>query len=578
MVKASQKVISLGDKAGAGKSRVSFSQGVTLHRIAGEYSTVLAAILEGCQNSFDENATQVTVRVDLQGFGFAVIEDNGSGVSPKKFDEALATVCVSKKDPTKMGRFGIGLISPLGKCREFTFTSRCPDTKAYTKWTFNSTDIMVQKEAIFVPNEELPNTRFLEERLRHKGRPKDVELVPWITQVYMRDLTEDRTIAHLDPTQLERSILDRYGASMRASSAVVTIDFTGRDGKRVVKCFRAKDFEGEPMPELIIQSPEAGRVIFRLFKSPRGKKGRNGRVLFGELQNPFRIGLGSFRYHSGGTLDDEIVKALVGGCLEGEILAEKIHINVARTGFMVNDALIGLFVAIEEWYHCVGKECVQSIRESMEDVRYQDLGRRSLLNLRKFFLKNEQLGWLLDDLARKATGNVGEGHTKPDPKNEIGLQSEKVLAPVFSKKDPGGQKDDDPNAESRGKRGELAKHKPLTTVGPNGRQRTRVADGSVGLCFSHVERLENGRLFYLDVSTVTLYFDIRHPAWVAVEHSDRKIMQLQEFCVILALGLEAQPEGARVTQQLYVDYVVPLLAGYLSTLGVGETGSGDCVK
>ena len=77
-------------------------------------------------NRLDTSEFTGTIGLPIPSTDIA-IRDDGDGVGQEEFDEALQQVCHSQKTHGKLGRFGIGLISPLDKCERSTFTS-CPNT------------------------------------------------------------------------------------------------------------------------------------------------------------------------------------------------------------------------------------------------------------------------------------------------------------------------------------------------------------------------------------------------------------------------------------------------------------------
>ncbi len=129
---------------------VNFPAGKILVRLANEYPFVLLVILENVQNALDANARNVSVRIN-QKTSCITVRDDGDGVSVSGFQEALQSVCESAKSRGKLGQFGIGLISPLGKCERFTFTSSPRDKDEFREWTFNTAEIEASKDMPNIP-------------------------------------------------------------------------------------------------------------------------------------------------------------------------------------------------------------------------------------------------------------------------------------------------------------------------------------------------------------------------------------------------------------------------------------------
>src|SRR3989344_3717360 len=108
-------------------TQIKFNQGRALLHLAGMYPTLLEVILELVQNALDKdvNATRIWIAINYQT-RYLSVRDNGAGSSINRFNLALASVAEpGRKGEGSLGQFGIGLISPLGKCNRFTFIS-CP--------------------------------------------------------------------------------------------------------------------------------------------------------------------------------------------------------------------------------------------------------------------------------------------------------------------------------------------------------------------------------------------------------------------------------------------------------------------
>ena len=137
------------------RSHVTFNQGRALCKIAGEYPTLYESIMEAVQNAIDANATEINIVLNRKSQHLA-IRDNGDGVTMQEFEVALSKVCESVKERGKLGQFGIGLISPLGKCKYFTFISSPSRarTEGYVEWKFVTDDIRAQALNVTVPHRQ----------------------------------------------------------------------------------------------------------------------------------------------------------------------------------------------------------------------------------------------------------------------------------------------------------------------------------------------------------------------------------------------------------------------------------------
>ncbi len=508
-----------------GQSALDFHDGHVLMTVAETYPKLLDALLEMIQNPIDAQAQHIRVVVNLQRHN-AMVEDDGNGASQVRFEKALTQVCQTMKKADKLGQFGRGLIAPLGKCKEFTFTS-CPKqgaSQGYLRWTFVTKDIEAMKNIDGIPFVSCPNLFFSSKKPGSKGGRT---FVPWRTQVRMTGIIKDRFLTKLTLNELVQAILDRYGPTMRKRGIVVQIELTNAEGKKQEREVTAKDFEGEKLDEVTISKKDCGNTIFRLFIARRTAKGRKGRVSFGDTRSDFRIeGKKALWDSLAPLIYDHIIKALKSGVFEGEIVSQKVRIHPSRNKLVENDALLDICLCIEEWWEEIGQYIIQEVQVESKESRYQELGLRSLKVIEQI-LKLENWNDILELFKR---GTTGRGHTDlPDH----GEQEHKSQA-VAGAGDKGKSKGDLPR--DRGKPSEeIPGHHPGTVQGPKGRRRKIVARSSTGLQFCYAEIGSDP--FELDSTTGILTFNTSHRYWFDCEEKDRALMRYQEQVAMIALSL-----------------------------------------
>jgi HSP90 family molecular chaperone len=106
------------------------SAGVLLQIGAGIYGSVAAAFKELVSNAFDADASALTILTDYPRFEEIKIVDDGSGMSEKRFKQAMQMIGTSLKgtiDPIRVtpkykrpiiGRLGIGLMALSQLCNK----------------------------------------------------------------------------------------------------------------------------------------------------------------------------------------------------------------------------------------------------------------------------------------------------------------------------------------------------------------------------------------------------------------------------------------------------------------------------
>lgn len=532
-------------------SRLEVHTGEALCRIAGAYPMILEVILEQVQNSLDANSKNIWVVLSKRSRHIA-IRDDGDGVGQEEFDEALRQVCHSQKTHGKLGRFGIGLISPLDKCERSTFTS-CPKGihNAYTEWTFITKDIREQDKDVTVPRVDRRDLFFI--RSKEHQAPKGLTSVMWRTEVNIFGYTADKVISRIGSIDdLAEAIFERFGATIRRNNVKLNLKFISESGEEEKReNIRPKKFTGRALEDVVILDPKAGRVFFQMYLAPKTTRGQAGKVLVGESDNDFRIPFGVFS-QSTDMLPEEVAKALNSGVFEGEIMAEKIKLHASRKSFERDDTLLGLCTAIEEWFRMHGEKYLEEVQEANRDKRYQELGLDSLRELEDM-LRMPEFIHLREVMGKFSLGTVGKGHTPPNEAAVKGKQQEKSLSTHESA--PGGKSSKKIERQEAGDT--LPKHHPYTVAGPRGSKRTLVKKDSVGLQFSYVTMYGSDRLWELDIREGVLHLNVSHPLWVLCDVSDRKIRQLQETIAINALMIEVMPEDLQSTLRSSFDLTLP---------------------
>lgn len=514
-------------------SRVNVHLGRALLHIASSYPTVHDIVMESVQNAIDAGAKHIGIILNRKTRRI-VITDDGDGVSIEDFNAALKSVCSSVKQVGKLGRFGIGLISPLGKCDHFTFTS-CPRAKAqgYVEWTFGTAAIARQGETVEVPSKRRMDLAYKKNAPGMGEKSGSVLYVPYRTRVAIDNYSKDRLISKIGSVDsLIESIFERFGTPMRRNGVLLSVRFTDEHGavedRHHVKPLQ---YTGKALPEVKIAQEDAGITTFRLFLARKTTKGYLGKVLIGEEDNDYRFPWSSF-VHTQHNLSSEVVEAFSSGIFEGEIVSSNCTLHANRKNFERNDAFIGFCITLEQWFNDFGKEHVAKIKEATEEERYQELGLKSLSVLEEM-LKDPRFRDLRDVIHGFKRGTIGAGQTEPDDDGILGTQQEPSLTTDSDKEKDGGGSGKQPKRNPE--------NEPFTVTGPRGQRRSIVDNGSLGLQFSHVAMEGSDRLYELDARHGVLHFNIRHPLWVSCEDNDRQVMQLQEYIALTALTHLAMP-------------------------------------
>lgn len=542
------------------KSPFGFHEGEALLKLAGYYPRILDVLLECVQNCIDKGARLITIGINLKSRLISV-SDDGDGISIDEFEMALTSVSSSIKKKDKLGRFGLGLISPLGKCERFTFTSAPKrDPRGYVEWSFVTEDLRAQDNIVGIPMRTRPDLLFSR---GEGGGTKGTTFVPWRTQVRIDHYTPDRHINRVTIETLREGILDRFRPSMRRNKTEVQVAVTDEAGNRRNEPIYAKDFEGAKLPDVDMQERDSGRTSFKLYLAKKTEKGRRGKVSIGEAGNDFRLDFGTFNRSLPDVcqLSEDVVAALRSGIFEGEILNSKVKLHASRRAFEPNDALAGFCSILEKWYELHGSEHYKEAQEERQEERYQMLGVRSMKVIEEL-LKQPSFAGLLKAIGTFKKGSIGEGHVEHKGK-VAAITAMAVYGNVgqtINQRGGSGGGKDDPETEKTG-------HHPMTVAGPKGSRRVVVRSNSLGLQLMHDAMQGSDSLWALDEETGTLRINVLHPLWrECEEHSDKTLMRLQEYLMLQALGLKAAPAdwsqfAKLVLDELNAPYVYMLIHG-----------------
>lgn len=540
-------------------SEVNFHRGNTLLKLSNTYPSLLLTIIESIQNAIDGMGTRIFVGIDLRTRRVS-IADNGSGVDVFTFEKALTSVGQSIKTAGKLGRFGLGLISPLNKCESFTFTSSSiqNNRRSSTRWTFNARSIGIQHRDLTIPRQTINSLPGVYNCFKPYLTGEYAE--QYRTVVNMDKVTEDKVISIMDLDELENETLSKLGNAMRRNKEpikilVVLIDDKGLVQRREIT---ANDFSGEKLPEIVYKDKEAGTVTITLYRAQRRSGQRRGLVSVMEANNPSSISIQDFGRQARMTKwkDDinAVISALTSGYFEGTISSSAISLSPERTKFENNVALRELYYALGLWFEEHGKSQFKNEQDASRENRYQELGLQSQERIRDFL--NQPAGERIM-AALHATvkfGRLGNGHVSPTSGKPNGLEPISSVrvgqggAGVPRKPSDTPSKPKPPKAESNEGRKDRPGDTPFGTTGPRGTNRRLVRGDSQGLWYEHSDLATSSRLWEFDLELGVLTFNVRHPLWTRLDETNGKhiaknkrwILHLQEWLTLQVLNLLVQ--------------------------------------
>lgn len=517
------------DPENSNSSRLGMHQGeVMVNRLANTYPTLMLSILESIQNGIDVDADRIMICIDMKNRNVVVV-DNGTGVTIERFELALMSVGKGVKEKGSLGRFGLGLISPLNKCTKFTFISAPTGRRRANRWTFDARAIKAQHQSVVIPRDELPALPMLARKFQHHARGEFAQ--QWRTMVNMTNVTKDKVTSLVDLDELEHQVRSKLGPAMRKNKVCVRVVLIDENGKTEERDMQPADYMGEPLGVEAYDAPVAGRVEFELYRASRYRGKRSGEVVVMELLGNYPISLKEFanqaRGRKAGDVVGEAIKVLGSGYFEGVIRCENIELSPERTKFEYNDALEYLYLVIDQWYTEVGKAHFQAEQEVTREIRWKEIAVRSMDNLREQLARPE-FGRLMDGLMSVVEyGRLGEGHVKPgsgrpngpEDTSTIRLGQGGIGVPRPRKPGQGGNS---PDGTTHGAKPDRPGDIPFGLRGMGGQKRQLIKGDSKGLWIGLEQLPGNTNLWEFERKGGVLVFNTRHPIWVRMDETDGK--------------------------------------------------------
>ncbi|MFZ2310340.1 MAG: ATP-binding protein [Patescibacteria group bacterium] len=503
--------------------------GKALSYIVNLYPTLMTVVLELVQNSLDSNSKDIMIIIDYSRRDVKV-RDDGNGISSDKFAEAIGRVCDSMKEKDKLGQFGIGMLSPLGKCKEFYITSipRGSNT-GYNKWFFNSDKILKSKGLPEIPHSELTKAVF-----SRSGQPmKDKDVFNWRTEVNISEFKNDRTVMSVTIPELQRLINSRFSEAMKSLDAKVTILIKQPDGHKQQVSFKADAFRGEKMKTIVYGVP-GEQTSFETYISPKTASGRKGELLIGIQGDIFRIGMKDFAKTISQYASADSLTLLTSGTFEGTITSDFCTLHQNRKEFIDDDNLMNMVIHLEDWVKHHAIPVVASMKDGQRDEWLQAVGSVAISNLENRLKK--EMPHLLGIVQRFKNGFV-----KAKPNEEAqDYKSKTPSSPIHYEKGKGQTSSTPGGGHTSGLK--------LTVAGPNGQKRRLVSGTATGLQFVYEELPGNDHHWEFDGNSGVLVFNMRSDVWEKMERSgERSLILYQEYVGIKALEMQLEPEISRPT-------------------------------
>ncbi|HVI69387.1 MAG TPA: ATP-binding protein [Magnetospirillaceae bacterium] len=497
------------------------------------------------QNAIDAEAKQILVFVDQQQRTVFML-DNGKGVVEDKFNKGIRTVGQTMKSKSKLGRYGIGAISPFNKCEVFYFISK-GDQRGYVCWPFEAAKIRKATTSLKVQpvllKEPPPMPTLLDTAID--------DYLPtgkWQTMLIMERVTEDKAIGLINMDEFEEKILGALGPRMQQLGVTCRIVVIREDGKTDERDIKPRSYAGTPLGTFELEGNLCGNVTLELYRTPLlpGRKTREGSIGVSEAEVIYPVPWANVRQQA---LMSAWVKeykadlmpmidAFSRGIVEGLVLVDNITLHPERNKFVFGDHMVDLLTVLAAWYDTDGHELFQEEELEERDQHQRRLVMEVLGDVGEWANAGGEWRNMLDEIRTTITfGRVGEGHT-----DFAGGELENKLTTRSGKGGAGKQRNPSEPKErgpARGPRG--ANQETPTGVMGAGRRRSKVRDNSTGLWIDVVDFTLGTQLFSFDRETGELLFNSGNELWSELygarerrrtAKNDRWIKQLMKWVII----------------------------------------------
>ena len=295
---------------------------------------------------------------------------------------------------------------------------------------------------------------------------------------------------------------------------------------------------------------------------------RKGVVTVLELNSTSGISWKQFAHQAratGWTTASKAFEALGSGFFEGMIRAENITLHESRTKFIYDDALVDLYMALDQWFDEVGRELYDEDKRQTTEQRYAMLGMESLQRLQELL---DQDGFA--SLKRLLTENLAGVKPPDDDVDDGTVGPGNELAPPNPNPPSGGGGGGTGN-------GDGTRKPPGTRSGTRspGTRPPAVGDEAIGFYIRHEPFNHSPALWHFHVDQGVLAINVIHPVWVQLDDpdnprrsakNDRQIVKLQDWLIVQVFSLLKLPPELREEVRAVIDLQIkPMVELFFTT-------------
>lgn len=522
---------------------------ILMDHLADKYPSLVLTLLEGVQNAIDASATKVMIFVDQRERTMFML-DNGEGVEETRFNKAIRTIGQTIKSSKKLGRYGIGVISPINKCDRFYFISK-GDARGYVGWPFIATAIrqattQLKIQPILMTEPPAIPTVLATALLGYQ--------MTWQTMLIMEKIVEDKVIALVDLDELTERIVGSLGHRMKQNNVTCRVVIIREDGTVEERDIKPRTYTGKSLGVFELYGEKCGFVTLELYQVPltAGKRHREGIVSVSEAVKIYPLPWPQVRQQLQPTSWVKefkadltpVMDALSSGIVEGLVLVDNIRIDTSRKYFHNDEPLQDLLFVLQDWYVKGGYSLFDEEQAIERDRHQRQLAGEMLEELDGWARGGGEWGDLMGVYRTNvALGRVGEGHSEVDsPVGRDEHLSTRRGRGGAGKTREASESTSRTKGEPRGPRGSY-KDTPVGVLG-KGTRRTMVRHDSTGLWIDVVDFTLGTQLFSFDRTKGELLFNSGNEVWSRLyganerrraKYHDQQIKHLMLW-VIIELG------------------------------------------
>lgn len=516
------------------KSKVGVHHGGALTIFAGQYPTLTQVLYEIVQNIIDGVGKGAEIYVNLQR-GTIAASDNGKGCSRSEFAQFISELCKTQKEKSiritgrrfhrPLGQFGIGIVAPIGKCREYYFEA-CPRAdKSQAGWEgYTRYDMLAPMRD---QGDVIPGTELIDLNKKPEW---------WNTRSILKGISRDRAICNLDYHHFMDGAAEQFGEAIRNVGITIKVTWIDQKDHKFEGIIEPIEFRGREIEKRIFRGKDCGQVKLHLFLCENPTPADRGIMVITGYSD-FRLKWSHLVPLARKFMDDEVLEILSSRNLQGQIMAERCKIEPRRTSLQEDDALVDFLAILEQWAKQTGRDFLTELGENQKSDR-RLLICRQVCNIIDQLCRLDPT--LMDRLVAQFTSGVTDGHVPVNGKTEVTAVSGTATSKQQPVVKPDPEEKPDPKDDPREKTGRTH----TAVIATRGRKRV-IARGQSGLPVEIREDFGGHLRWRIDERAVIVINSMHKDFQDCEAASEAQFREYLLQCLCCAMAEQEVPDASR---------------------------------